>query len=154
MRLDALCRYRVQAEDEVRLELAQIEARLQAAAAVRAARQRAADQEAVRYLGEIGAGLGAIEAALRHQDWEARAYEVLQAGAAVAALVQERDAKQAELSAARRDRKQMEMLIQRRTQERQALRRRREQREMDDFANGRWAMAVRRDARDREESVQ
>ena len=148
MKLEVLCRYRAQAEDYVRLELAELEYRLQAAATRHDERRRHANASAARYTSGSQAGLAVTDTTLHYHAWEAATQEETHAENAMTEARRAREGKQAELVVAIRERKQMEMLAQRRARQVQLRQRRHEQREMDDFANGRWALALRRDELD------
>lgn len=139
MRLDVLRRYRAQIEEETQVEWAERDAAVAAAVRTRAAHQRAAEEEASRYVAAVQSGISGVEIGLRDLAWQGRRAEVDRAEQAVLKALQERERKQAELAAARRDRKQMERLIERRTQQRQDRQRRQAQGDLDDFANARWA---------------
>ena len=145
MRLEALCRYRAQVEDLVRLELAELDHRLHAAAARHEEKRRHVDSAAVRYTNGSKSGLAVSDTTWQYHAWEAATQEQARVEDELSRARHVRDAKQAELVLAIRERKQMEILVQRRARQLQLRQRRREQREMDDFANGRWALNLRRD---------
>ncbi|GKS59225.1 hypothetical protein YTPLAS18_27520 [Nitrospira sp.] len=148
MRLEVLCRYRAQVEDLVRLELAELDYRLQAAVARHDEGRRRANTAAVRYTNGSKSGLAASDTTWQYHAWEAATQEQAYAEDLLARAQGTRDAKQAELVLAIRERKQMEILVQRRARHMQLRQWRREQREMDDFANGRWALTLRKDGFD------
>lgn len=143
MRLEVLRRYRAQAEESVRLELAEVDARLATMARERAQRRQVADAQAAAYLASTRRGGDAVELAMAYQAWEGLEHEVKRAESLLVRTAEERERKQTELAIAIRERKQMDMLAQRQARQRERIARRGEQREMDDFANGRWAMAMR-----------
>lgn len=139
MRLDVLRRYRAQIEEEMQVEWAERDAAVAAAVRTHAAHRRAAEEEASQYVAAMQSGVNGVELSLRDLAWQGRRAEVDRAEQAVLNALQARERKQAELAVARRDRKQMERLIERRTQVRQDRLRRQAQRDLDDFANARWA---------------
>lgn len=142
MKLDVLKRFRQQTEDHCRLELADVEYRLAQAQEQQIQRTRTADIRATAYVAGSGKGWGANDAWLSHQAWEGSEIEVKASLATLATLTAERATKQAALALAVQERKQMELMAQRRLRERERKLRRREQLQLDDFANGRWAMAA------------
>ncbi len=141
MKLDVLRRYRLQAEEYLRLELTEADVQLGGAIQRQAQCQGKADGEVAAYLETSRIGLDVAGVAMAYQAWEAADAEAHRAEATVDQLTQAREEKQAELAVAIRERKQIELLVERRRRDRQSQIRRREQRELDDFANGRWAMA-------------
>lgn len=134
-----LYRYRVQVEEALRMELAELDRAVQKVHEVRAQWQRISDDDADRLLTEARRG---VEAGLAHGwlgEWNAIQMTVTNVDRAVAAAMDRRTKKQAELMEAVRDRRKIELVIKRAADRKQQMQRRLEQRMLDDLAGHRWA---------------
>lgn len=134
-----LYRYRVQIEEALRMELAELDRAVQKVNEVREQWQRIADDDADRLVTEARRG---VEAGLAHGwlgEWNAVQMTVTNVDLAVAAAMERRTKKQAELMEAVRDRKKIELMMTRAADRKQQMQRRLEQRMLDDLAAQRWA---------------
>ncbi|HSE59750.1 MAG TPA: flagellar FliJ family protein [Nitrospiraceae bacterium] len=134
-----LYRYRVQIEEALRMELTELDRAVQKVNEVRAQWQRIADDDADRLVTEARRG---VEAGLAHGwlgEWNAIQMTVTNVDLAVAAAMERRTKKQAELMEAVRDRKKIQLMMTRAADRKQQMQRRLEQRMLDDLAAQRWA---------------
>lgn len=144
MNLTVLKRYRGQLEEGLRLELAALDQRCQAAEESLARVQAAADEGAHSYLADAKAGLTADEVVGRYEVWESLEAAIRQARAAVADAQRLRNEKLREVLDMSRDRKQLELLEAREIRLHRQAEGRREQRTMDDTAAVRYRGQGRR----------
>jgi flagellar biosynthesis chaperone FliJ len=133
-----LYRYRVQSEEALRMELAELDRAVQKVNEVRAQWQRIADDDADRLLTEARQGVDAGFAKGWLSEWNAIQVTVTNIDRAGAAAMDRRAKKQAELMEAVRDRKKIELVMKRAADRNQQAQRRLEQRVLDDLAGQRW----------------
>jgi flagellar export protein FliJ len=133
-----LYRYRVQSEEVLRMELAELDRAVQKVNEVRAQWQRIADDDADRLLTETRRGVDAGLAQGWLSEWDAIQMTVTNVNRAVVVAMDRRAKKQAELLEAVRDRKKMELLVKRAAERRQRVQRRLDQRILDDLTSQRW----------------
>jgi len=143
MNVAALKNYRAQLEEGLRLELANLERKLQAAEEGLARVQAAADAGARSYLDDAVAGLTADEVVNRFEAWEGLAAAIRNAQDVVAEAHRLRDEKVRDVLEMSREKKQLELLEERETQRRRREDERRDQRTTDEAA------AVRHSRRER-----
>lgn len=120
------------------MELAELDRAVQKVNEVRAQWRRIADDDADRLLTEARQGVDAGFAQGWLYEWNAIQVTVTNVDRAVAAAMDRRTKKQAELMEAIRDRKKIEMVMKRADERRQQALRRLEQRVLDDLAGQRW----------------
>ncbi|MFO0775878.1 MAG: flagellar FliJ family protein [Nitrospiraceae bacterium] len=150
MKLDVLRRLRQQAEDHLQIALADVDRRLEQTRTLYTRLRTESDARAVEYLVGGGRARTTDEVQQSYQKWEGAMGDLERTASAVARIQEERDRAQAALALAIQERKQIEMMEQRRLRERQTKQRRREQVQMDDIANSRWAMAAQERRREDE----
>lgn len=133
-----LHRYRVQVEEALRMELAELDRAVQKVNDVRAQWQRISDDDADRLVTEARRGVDAGHADGWWGEWNAIQTTVTNVDRAVASALDRRTKKQAELMEAVRDRRKIELVMKRVADRRQQAQRRLEQRMLDDLAGQRW----------------
>lgn len=133
-----LYRYRVQVEEVVRMELAELDRAVQKVNEVRGQWQQIADDNADRLVTEVRRGVHAGLAQGWVNEWDAIQATLTNVDRAVVSAMERRAKKQAELTEAVRDRKKIELVMKRAANRRQQAQRRFDQRLLDDLAGRRW----------------
>lgn len=139
MNVAVLRKYRMQLEDLLRAQLAELEAALRSAAEVHRHLQAAAEREIARYLDDAHRGLTADEAAARYAELEVQAQAAARAAEAIEAAQRRWEQKRAEVVDAARERRKMEILEQRDAQRRRYAEALAEQRAADEAAGRSYA---------------